>query len=156
MSTCQTRNDLIEHGDLACLVAVDDPAIQPSVIEQLAQLGFGIHTVLSSEEFSAKFRSNPYDVIIISEKFSNSGLESNPALADIAVVPLTQRRELFVVLIGPNMTSRSEMQAFMHSVDLAVNDVDAANLKTIVGRGIVRQEEFYAAFNSVLKAVRAG
>ena len=67
---------------------------------------------------------------------------------------LELRRETYVVLIGPNMNSRSDMQAFLFSVDLVIRKDEAFQLKTIAGRGIVRQEEFYTAFNSVLKAVR--
>ena len=156
METLQTRNDLIEHGDLACLVGVDVPGTQAAVIEQFTQLGFGIHTALSPEEFSTKFHSNPYDVIVISERLGGCDVDTNPALGEIVALAPVQRRELFVVLIGANLTSRSEMQAFTHSVDLTVNEDDAHELKTIAGRGILKQEEFYAAFNSVLKAMRAG
>ncbi|MEI6350109.1 MAG: hypothetical protein WCP06_03270 [Verrucomicrobiota bacterium] len=156
METLQTRNDLIEHGDLACLIAVDVPETQSVAIEQFTQLGFGIHTALSSEEFTTKFHANPYDVIVISEQLGACDVDTNPAIAELVVLSPIQRRELFVVLIGPNMVSRSEMQAFHYSVDITVNQADAHELKTIAGRGILKQEEFYAAFNSVLKAMRAG
>ena len=150
------RNDIIEEGDLSALVCVEDAVLQSTVFDQLTQLGFGIHTALFGEEVAVKLRGRVYDIVVISERFANCDVSTNSALAEIAQMPLESRRETFVVLIGPGMNSRSEMQAFLFSVDLVVRQDEAFNLKTIAGRGIVRQEEFYTTFNSVLKAVRAG
>ena len=151
----QARNDLIEEGDLSALVCVDDAPLQETVFEQLKQLGFGIHTALFGEEVAVKLRARVYDIVVISERFANGELSTNSALSEIANLPLNTRREIFVVLIGPSMNSRSDMQAFLHSVDLVIRQEDAFQFKNIAGRGIVRQEEFYTAFNSVLKAVRS-
>jgi len=150
-----TRNDPLEHGDLASLICIDDAALQAAVIDQVGQLGFGVHTGLFAEEVSVRLRSRSYDLIIVSENFGGGDAESNPVLHELTNIPMSQRRDAFIVLVGPSMVTRSEMQAFMHSVDLVVKREDVPNLKTIAGRGIVRQEEFYAAFNAVLKTVRS-
>ncbi len=155
MSTPESRNDAIEHGDLAALVCIDDPILQAVIIEQLTQLGFGVHTALFAEEASVKLTSRSYDVVVVDENFAGSDVETNPALTEIANIPLSQRRSTYAILIGPGMVSRSEMQAFKHSVDLVLKEDEAPNLKTIAGRGIVRQEEFYATFTNVLRAIRA-
>ena len=150
------RNDIIEEGDLAALVCVDEPVLQAAVFDHLHQLGFGMHTAFFGEEVTAKLRARVYDLVVIAERFANGDLHTNSALAEIAGMPLEARRETFVVLIGPGMNSRSDMQAFQHSVDLVVRQDDVFQLKTMIGRGIVRHEEFYVTFNSVLKAIRAG
>ena len=152
----QARNDLIEEGDLAALVCVDEASLQTTVFEQLKQLGFGIHTALFGEEVALKLRTRVYDIVVVSERFANGDLATNSALAELSNLTLAVRREIFAVLIGPGMNTRSDMQAFLYSVDLVVRQDDAFQLKTIAGRGIVRQEEIYTTFNSVLKAVRAG
>ena len=149
------RNDIIEEGDLSALVCVDDPALQSGVFDQLTQLGFGIHTALHGEDVARKLRGRVYDMVLVSERFANCDLPTNSALLEIAQMPLENRRETFVVLLGPGMNTRSEMQAWLFSVDLVIRQDEVFNLKTIAGRGIVRQEEFYTVFNSVLKAVRA-
>lgn len=155
MSTIQPRNDTIEHGDLSALICSDEAETQAAVIEQLTQLGFGIHTALYAEEVTVKLKARSYDIVVISERFAGADVQTNCALSEIAGMSLPHRRETFVILVGPGMVSRSEMQAFTHSVDLVVKDSDLADLKTVAGRGIVRQEEFYAAFNVVLKMIRA-
>jgi cobyric acid synthase len=114
-----------------------------------------VHTGLFAEEVGVRLRSRSYDLIVVSENFGGADAESNPALHEVTNIPMAQRRDSFVILVGTSMVTRSEMQAFMYSVDLVVKREDVPNLKTIAGRGIVRQEEFYSAFNAVLKTVRS-
>ncbi len=155
MAKLQTRNDMIEHGDLSALVCIDEPEMQAIVFEHLSPLGFGIHCGLYPEEASVKLRTRAYDIIVTAERFAGADAQTSPILSLIAELSLIQRRDIFVVLIGPSLTSRSAMQAFMYSVDLVVNEADAENLKSFVGRGITQREEAYGAFNTVWRAVRA-
>jgi hypothetical protein len=155
MNSAQPRNDVLEHGDLAALICIDDAELQAAVIEQISALGFGIHTALFYEEVAVKLRSHNYELVVVTENFSGADLASNRVLNELAMLPLSQRRIAFVVLIGPTMTSRSEMQAFHYSVDLVLRDDEVGNLQTIVNRGIARHEEFYASFNGALHAVRS-
>jgi hypothetical protein len=156
MSTLQTRNDAFEHGDLAALLCVDDPHLQSSVIDELSQLGFAFHTALYPEEVAVRLRSRSYELVVVSERFGGSELDSNPVLHELTLVPLAQRRDSVVVLVGPGMESRSDMQAFIHGVDLTLREDELSNFKAIVGRAIIRQEEFYSAFKGVMQAQRGG
>lgn len=155
MSTLQSRSDTLELGDLGALICIDDADLQEVVIDQLSQLGFGIHTGLYTEEVAVRLRARVYEIIVVAEDFASSDVDANPVLNEIANLPLDQRRVSYVILIGPSMDSRSEMQAFIYSVDLTLRNEDAPNLKAIAGRGIVRQEEFYSTFKGVLTAVRS-
>ena len=49
----------------------------------------------------------------------------------------------FVVLIGPNMITNDELQAFQYSVDLVVSVSDFANFRPVLRRGVARHQEFY-------------
>jgi len=155
MTSLQSREDLIEHGDLSALICVDEPNLQYISIDQFSQLSFGIHTALNASEISSKIRGRVYEVIVVYERFGGSDAQTNVALSIISELPLAQRRETYVILVGPNMVSRSDMQAFMYSVDLTLKDTDAGNMKVIAGRGLVRQEELYTTFLSVWKALKA-
>jgi len=154
MNPLQTRNDPLEHGDLAALLCIGSPQLQEVVISQLTGLGFGIHTATSSEEAIPKLHAHPYNIVAIEEELDGTDAQTHPLLAELASMRLDLRREMFVVLLGPDLVTQSEIQAFALSIDLAVNLQDAANLKTIVGRAIVGHEEFYAAYNAVKKDVR--
>lgn len=154
MSTLETRNDPLEHGDLSALICIDEPELQAVVIDQLTQLGFALHTGLFPEEVAVRLRARTYEIIVISETFCGGDVHTNPALHELNALGLDQRRGSYAILIGENMESRSEMQAFIYSVDLTLQTADAANLKAIAGSGIVRHEESYATFHGVRKSVR--
>ncbi len=156
MSTLQIRNDAFEHGDLAALLCIDDPQLQAVVIDELAQLGFAFHTAFFPEEVSVRLRARTYEVIVVSENFAGAQFDANPVLHELAHLPLDQRRGSYVILIGDSLESRSDMQAFIHGVDLVLRTDEISNLKATVGRGIVRQEEFYSAFKGVMLAIRGG
>jgi hypothetical protein len=156
MSTLQIRNDAFEHGDLAALLCIDDPQLQTVAIDELSQLGFAFHTAFFPEEVSVRLRARTYEVIVVSANFAGAELDANPVLHELAQVPLDQRRGSYVVLIGDTVESRSEMQAFIYGVDLVLRTDEVPNLKAAVGRGIVRQEEFYSAFKGVMQTVRGG
>jgi len=93
-------------------------------------------------------------VMVISDDFGGGDAETHPVLAQLASVPLELRRSMFVVLIGPNLTTHSKMQAFALSVELVICPQDVPNLKALVGQGLARHEEFYATFNAVARLIR--
>ncbi len=152
----QTRHDPVEHGDLSALLCLDDAATQASVIDQLSQLGFAIHTAVHPEEAPALLTAHPYEIIVIGEHFGGADAGSNSVLSELGRLPLDQRRRSYAVLLGPGMESRSEMLAFLHSVDLTLHLDELPDFKTIVGKGIVRQESYYESFLAVRKSVLGG
>lgn len=157
MSTLQTRNDSFEHGDLVALLCIGSPELQEIAIDQISQLGFALHTAFTAEEANAKLAAHPYNLVVIEENLEGTDALTHPILAELATFRLDVRRDLFVVMIGPGMETQSDSQAFALSVDLTLNLQDASKLKPLAGRGIVEQEEFYAAYKAVKKDVmRAG
>ncbi len=154
MTTLQTRNDTIEHGDLAALICIDDAEIQAVVLEQLTLLGFSFHTAPFPDEVTFRLKARPYEIVVTTEKFGGGDLSHHPVLEELNRLSLAQRRTAYVILIGPSMESRSDMQAFLYSVDLTLREDALSNLKAIVGRGIVRKEEFYNAFTGVSQSLK--
>lgn len=151
----QTRYDLFEPGDLTALVCVDEPLIQRAVVDQVSALDYKIHTGLFTEDISLKLKAHTYDVVVIYETFNDTVAEVNPVLAETIRLPLGQRRNQYVVLIGPNMVTNDEMQAFQYSVDLVFSVSDLANLTPVLRRGVARHKEFYRLFNDCLRMAGA-
>jgi len=147
----QTRHDIFEADDLTALVCVDEAEVQRPVLDQLGDFGYRIHTGLFVEDISLKLRAHSYDVVAIYETFAGSIAEGNPVLLETARTPSSQRRNQFVVLIGPNMVTNDELQAFQYSVDLVFSVSDLANLKPVLRRGVARHTEFYRRFNECLR-----
>lgn len=157
MSQLQPRNDPFEHGDLLALLCIGDPELQEAAIGQISQLGFALHTAFTAEEAISKLAFHPYTLAVIEANLEGTDAETHPVLAHLATLRLDRRRDLFVVLAGPDLETHSGTQAFGLSVDLTVNTRDAGKLKTVVGKAIVEQEEFHAAYKTVKKDIqRAG
>jgi hypothetical protein len=148
----QTRYDIFEQGDLTSLVCVDATDIQAAVVEQLAAMEYKIHTGLFPEDVALKLRAHNYDVVVVYENFNECDLETNQVLREVTGVSPEHRRNQFVVLLGANMVTNDEMQAFVYSVDLTFSLSDLPNLKTVLRRAIMRQKEFYAVFSETLRA----
>ena len=149
----QSRYDVFEEGDQTALVCIDDPEIQQPTVEQITALGYKIHTGLFPEDVALKLRTHNYNLVVVYENFNGCDLETNQILKEVVNVPAEQRRQQFVVLIGPNMVTTDEMQTFIYSVDLAFSLSDLSNLKTVLRRAAVRHKDFYAPFAECLQIV---
>ena len=149
------RLDVFEPGDQTALVSLDVPEAQRLVVEQLGALGYKLHTGLFTEDVLLKLRTHMYDVVLISEHFNGTDIETNPVLAEATNFGPHQRRKQVVVLIGSSLNTDDECEAFQHSVDLVVNLTDIINLRPVLRRAVLRKQEFYVPFNETMKAVGA-
>ena len=146
------RIDLFEPGDTTALVCVDVPEVQRLVVENLTELGCKIHTGLFVEDILLKLQTHAYDVVVITEHFGGTDLESNPILQETVEIPSSQRRKQLVVLIGCNLHTDSDMEAWAHSVDLVVSLSDVPNIKHVVRRCMQRSRVFYTPYTEALVA----
>ena len=144
------RVDLFEPGDKSCLVCVDVPEVQRIVVENLSELGYKMHTGLFPDDILLKLQSHHYELVIISEHFNASNLETNPILQAIVETPANLRRKQVVVVIGSSLHTDSEMEAWSISADLVVGLADVPNLKHVLRRAITRSQNFYAPYIGVL------
>jgi hypothetical protein len=151
----QNRYDVFEEGDQTALVCIDDPEIQQPAVDQLTSLGYKIHTGLFPEDVALKLRTHNYNLVLLYEHFNGCDLETNQILKEVVNVPAEQRRQQFVVLIGPNMVTSEEMQTFIYSVDLVFSLSDLANLKTVLRRSVAQHKEFYGPFMDCLRIAGA-
>jgi hypothetical protein len=149
------RLDVLEPGDQTALVSIDVPEAQRLVVEQLGALGYKLHTGLFTEDILLKMRTHMYDVVLISEHFNGTDIETNPILAEAIRFGPHQRRKQVIVLIGSGLNTDDECEAFQHSVDLVVNLTDIINLRPVLRRAVLRKQEFYVPFNDTMKAVGA-
>jgi hypothetical protein len=142
----QNRYDVFEEGDQTALCCIDDTEIQQATVEQLTALGYKIHSGLFPEDVALKLCTHNYNLVIVYENFNGCDIETNQVLKEVVNVPAEQRRQQFVVLLGPNMVTSDEMQSFIYSVDLAFSLSDLSNLKTVLRRSVTRHKEFYQPF----------
>ena len=151
----QNESPFFDLGDNTALVCVDHQQFQKLVVPQLIDIGYKVHLGLFEEDVLLKLKTYSYNVVIISENFKGSKLETNPVLREMVTRSGPQRREHFVVLLSQRFATNDAMSAFVQSVDQIINISDLANLKPVLRRGVAQHRELYSPFNDTLKAVQA-
>ena len=146
------RIDLFEPGDTTALVCVDVPEVQRLVVDNLTELGCKIHTGLFVEDIMLKLQTHAYDVVVISEHFSGTDLQTNPILHATLEITPNQRRKQLVVLVGATLHTDSDMEAWANSADLVVNLADVPNIKHVLRRCMQRSRVFYTPYSEALIA----
>jgi hypothetical protein len=139
------KMDFFELGDKTSIVCADAVTTE-TVRATLRDLGYKSHAVESPEMAVERLRYTAYDVIAVQENFAGSSLLTNPVLAYLAPLPMAQRRNSFVVLIGPSFKTLDAMQAFTQSVHVVVNPMDLLNLAAILKKSIAEFELQYKVF----------
>lgn len=153
INTAEARHDIFEPGDMTALVCIDQPEYQEPISSHLSSMDYKIHVGLFEEDISLKLKTHVYDIVVIDEHFGGCMLHSNRVLYEATHLPVSQRRNQFLLLIGTSVMTNDEMMAFIFSVDLCFNVNDLANLKPVLRRGVARQRDFFHAYNQEVRAI---
>jgi hypothetical protein len=145
----QEKIEFFEVGDKTALICVD-PATVEVAKSTMRELGFKFHTVETPELAIERIRYTSYDCILLHESFAGSSLRSNMVLNYLSSLPMAQRRNSFVCLIGPSFKTFDAMQAFGQSVHLVANPGDLPNLEPILKKGLAEFEQLYRVFREML------
>jgi hypothetical protein len=143
------RLDFFELGDKTALICAD-LHIQDSLRTVLQDLGFKLHAVDTAEMAIEQLRYTQYDCVMVEETFAGSSLWSNAVLNFLAPLPMAQRRQSFVCLIGSSFKTLDAMQAFAQSVHVVVNPLDLSNLTPILKKSLAEFELQYRTYKSVV------
>ena len=108
MSTDQS--DIVEVGEKLALICDDGPHAD-TLKSTVEELGFKTNTAETSDRGIERMKYASYDLIIVTENFAGSTRESNGVLRFIAPLPMAQRRDWYVVLIGDSFRTLDAMQA---------------------------------------------
>jgi hypothetical protein len=148
----QEKMEFFEVGDKGSLICVD-PDTAESAKATLRELGFKIHAVDTPDLAIERIRYTTYDCIVVHENFAGSSLRSNVVLNYLSSLPMAQRRNSFVCLVGPSFKTFDAMQAFAQSVHLVVNPGDLPNLEPILKKGLAEFETLYRVYNDTLATI---
>jgi len=154
MSSEETT-DFIALDDRASLICGDFNTVEAAK-ETLRELGFKVHTAETPELAIERIRYTDYDCIILDETFAGSSLRSNAVLSFLNSLPMGQRRNWFVCLVGASFKTLDAMQAFAQSVHLVLNPVDLPNLTAILKKSLVENDLLYGSYSEILAALGGG
>ena len=135
------------------LVCEDTPERQGVIKAALEQIGFAMLAPKSTEDAIERIRRDTYEVVLVDEQYQGSSPLDNRVLATIRSMPMSQRRWMFVVLLGREFKTFDNAMAFARSVNVVVNLNDLPHLPAILKKGITDHVEFYRTFRQVLAEV---
>ena len=97
-------------------------------------------------------RFHVFDLVVLDENYEGNP-ESNHVLQYLERLPMNTRRNIFVLLLGNDLSTGDNMTAFNKSVNLVVNLKDADELEKVLKQSLTEHEEFYRVFKESLKKV---
>jgi len=145
MSKTESTQDFFELGDKTSLVCAD-PGTAEIVRSALKDLGFKTHTAGTETEALERMRYTQYYCIVIQDSIAGGSAQSNAVIQYLAPLPMAQRRNSFVCLIGGSFKTLDSMQAFAQSVHVVVHPSDLSSLPAILKKGLAEFEMMYRIY----------
>jgi CheY-like chemotaxis protein len=135
------------------LVCEDAPERQAVIKAALEQIGFAMLAVKNADEAIERLRRDVYELVIVDEQYQGATALDHPVLAALRAMQMSQRRWMFVTLVGREFKTFDNAMAFARSVNVVVNVNDLPHLPAILKKGITDHVEFYRTFRQVLAEV---
>jgi CheY-like chemotaxis protein len=140
-----------EVNQRLALLCVDDTDRKTEVSAVLQELDYRVHVPAEPADALERMRRHPYDIVMVDETFHGATPLDHPLLAAIQAMPMSQRRSMFVALIGGSFTTFDNTIAFARSVNVVVNTSDLEHLKAILERAVAENDEAYRVLRQVLQ-----
>jgi CheY-like chemotaxis protein len=135
------------------LVCENAPERQGVVKAALGQLGFTMLPATTADEAMERLRRGVFEIVIVDEQFESSGVLDNAVLKMLNTMPISTRRQIFVVLLGREFKTFDNMMAFARSVNVVVNLNDLPHLPAILRTGLEDNNDFYRVFRDMLTEI---
>ena len=140
-------------GQGMAMICVKDQEKLAFVSKSLKEMGFStVSQALSEKEALDKLKYNEYALIIIEDGFGGP-LEETQLMQELRHMEVSQRRKIFVVLLGDRWETGNIIQAFSLSVNLVINQRLLDKLKEGLTAAMNRQYRFYKVFNDSREAL---
>ena len=146
--------DFIEEEGNTALVCEQDLDIRKKVIDALDIMEYHITVAENGRDALKKMRYHVYDLIVINETFNSDAPGSNMVMLYLERLPMSIRRNTFVIMISAKFHTMDRMLAFRYSVHIILNLKNIDDFGKIVSRGLTDNELFYQVFNESLKTVK--
>jgi Lhr-like helicase len=144
-----TTFDFVGAEDKPALIAFSTPEWLQESKTALQELGYKVHTAATHSDFLMRFSQVRYQVVILEELFGANNREENLTLKALQVMPVSQRRQATIVLIGNSFQTFTPMEAFQHSVHAVINSSELFLLKQLIEKAVADNQLFLQSFREV-------
>ena len=144
--------DFVEEGGKTALVCETDSVIRAKLSNALGKMDYYVTESTTARDSLRSMRFHVYHLIVVGEDFDAKGAGDDGGVFEyIRQLPMSVRRNIFVVLVSAGFRTMDNMEAFEKSVNLVINLENIDNAGVIIERGIADNEAFYRPFKDALK-----
>ena len=128
------------------MICENDPVIRQKIISTLKSLDFNVIEAATYKEVLKYLNFHTFNVIVVNENFDTGTGGINNVLNYMEQLPMSTRRQIFVVLISTTFATMDYMHSFNKSVNLIINQDDITELALILKKEIEENDYFYHSF----------
>ncbi len=119
-------------------------------VNTLTEMGYKIQTANSEDHAIHKIKFTGFDLIILHENYQSTPFRESAVYKYLIHLPMSQRRWIFLALVGKEFKSMNNMEAYSLSVNVLVNEKDLDKARVILKKSISDHEHFYKVFRESL------
>jgi CheY-like chemotaxis protein len=145
--------EVLEEGAMSALVCVDQPERLQAVKEALDDLNYYSSVASSVKEALSKLRYNQYDLVMLDEEFCGESADNNTILRYLQPMPMSTRRNIFLMMISNEMRTLDNLMAFAKSVNAVINVSDIQKVKLVLERAMADHRRFYKVYKDLVQVI---
>ena len=143
--------DFVEEEGKTTLICEPDPTVKKTLVTALENMEYHITDAKDTRDAVTNMRYHVYDLILINESFDTANPDQNGVLNYLELLPMSIRRNIFVVLITNRFRTMDNMMAFNKSVNMVLNVKNINDFEKILTGRITESDFFYRIFREILK-----
>lgn len=146
--------EFLEEGAKTAILCESDPELRARVRKTIEEMDYHVLESLSPRDSLKQMRFRDFTLVVLNERFGTRDPDMNHVLKYLAQLPMTNRRNSFVVLFTDRFRSRDNMMAFNKSVNLVMNTEDMEFFSNYLEMGLNEHEIFYRVFREAFKEIK--
>ncbi|MFZ5758706.1 MAG: hypothetical protein ACOY32_03635 [Thermodesulfobacteriota bacterium] len=151
----------LERGDLGTgeviedvpqvIILMEDEQIRIDMAQFFDDMGYKPILPKSEEDALERMRFTTVAAVVLHAAFEGE-LVSSTVHAHMQTMPMTSRRSIFYVLVGPQFHTLYNLEALANSANLVINDNDLSAFPLILKKGLRDYDELFGPYLAALEA----
>jgi len=143
--------DFVDTHAETVLICEPDEQVCTKVKNALHDLGYQTTVAASAREALKSMRFHLFTLVVVNENFDPSAPDRNDVLAYLETLPMSTRRQIFVVLVSDQYRTSDNMAAFNKSVNVVINPKNIDAVGTIIRGAVADNAAFYGVMKETLQ-----
>ena len=142
------ENEVIEDVAKA-LILMPEGEARDNVAQAFVDLAYQITFPESAGDAVEQMRFVKFSAVVFHTNFDGNFAESE-FHAYMSQMPMSSRREIYYVLIGPELHTLYDLEALASSANIVVNEAEAKYFDTILRKGLRDYDELFGSYRAAL------